>query len=50
MALPEAPERLQRGEQERLGVVDPAASAHPFGVVELELRPLERPAVARRVG
>ncbi len=39
------PEGLQCGGQERLGLVDPAAPAHPFAVVELQLRPLERPAV-----
>src|ERR1700691_5476581 len=45
----EPPESLQRGDEERLGLVDPAAPAHPSGVVELQLCSLERPLLPRRV-
>jgi hypothetical protein len=42
---PESLEGFQGGDEQGLGVVDPATAPHPFGVVELKLGSLERPAL-----
>ena len=47
---PESPEGLQGGGEQGFGVVDPALAPQPFGVVELELGSLERPALRGLVG
>jgi hypothetical protein len=42
---PESLEGVQSGDEQGLGVVDPTTVPHPFGVVELKLGSLERPAL-----